>query len=382
MPDYVTSTPSATDCGVIPCGDIPDSPMCNPDLAALPPSPVFDLVGVVGTCFVKPDPKACGFVYKTATGTIVSRALPVSTVEPLRDYQRDDEGKAVTDANGLLIEFTPPAFDSILVDKGGVARRVRGKGGVEQQMIWDGNQMTFRDYNPLKDALNGAKEIQSACGSRFLVATPTTECRVVDGQSQAFASWNFAVIADPLEQMIGLAMICPFEELKLSPNWTALDGKTLSKTQFPDLFERWGYRYGGSGDGFSAPDMRGVYVRGWDNGRLRDSEPARALGSYQGDAIIQHSHSDSGGEVKLSAYVKMGYESTGKGALGAEAAYGPEFNHGSTNVAVNFSDSNLNITIGDVKSITDGPQVTKTSETRVKNIAMNFVTYLGCPQCN
>lgn len=38
----------------------------------------------------------------------------------------------------------------------------------------------------------------------------------------------------------------------------------------------------------SIPDLRGVYVRGWDNGAGVD--PGRTLGSYQADMFLQHSH--------------------------------------------------------------------------------------------
>ena len=46
--------------------------------------------------------------------------------------------------------------------------------------------------------------------------------------------------------------------------------------------------------GGNVPDMRGVFARGWDNGRGTD--PGRSLGSYQDDEYGSHNHtaSDSG----------------------------------------------------------------------------------------
>ena len=45
------------------------------------------------------------------------------------------------------------------------------------------------------------------------------------------------------------------------------------------------------------PDFRGVFSRGWDNGRGLDS--GRTLGSYQADNIKSHSHSGSVGHTDL-----------------------------------------------------------------------------------
>jgi len=67
--------------------------------------------------------------------------------------------------------------------------------------------------------------------------------------------------------------------------WLNCDGATISRTTYSVLFAAIGTTYG-AGDGtstFLVPDLRGEFLRGWDNGRGVDA--SRAFGSNQGDAI-------------------------------------------------------------------------------------------------
>ena len=72
--------------------------------------------------------------------------------------------------------------------------------------------------------------------------------------------------------------------------WVECDGATLSRTTYADLFAAIGTIYG-TGNGsttFNLPDLRGEFVRGWDNGRGIDS--GRSIGSMQSAEIDQHDH--------------------------------------------------------------------------------------------
>ena len=72
--------------------------------------------------------------------------------------------------------------------------------------------------------------------------------------------------------------------------WLKANGAAISRTTYAALFAAIGTTYG-AGDGrttFNLPDLRGEFVRGWDDGRQVDS--ARVLGSRQSDALQQHSH--------------------------------------------------------------------------------------------
>lgn len=72
--------------------------------------------------------------------------------------------------------------------------------------------------------------------------------------------------------------------------WLACSGQAVSRTTYAALFSAIGTTYG-SGDGsttFNVPDLRGEFVRGWDNGKGTDS--GRTLGSAQTDEFASHDH--------------------------------------------------------------------------------------------
>lgn len=73
------------------------------------------------------------------------------------------------------------------------------------------------------------------------------------------------------------------------PGRLPCDGAAISRTVYAELFFYIGTRYG-AGDGsttFNVPDLRGVFPRGADE----VNDPSRPLGSYQADAVQQHTHS-------------------------------------------------------------------------------------------
>lgn len=68
------------------------------------------------------------------------------------------------------------------------------------------------------------------------------------------------------------------------------DGSTVSRSTYSDLFAAIGETYG-AGDGsttFLVPDLRGEFMRGWDDSRGIDG--SRAFGSTQADELKSHNH--------------------------------------------------------------------------------------------
>lgn len=73
--------------------------------------------------------------------------------------------------------------------------------------------------------------------------------------------------------------------------WLKCNGAVKNRADFPALFAAIGTTYNlgtETGSQFRIPEMRGEFIRGWDDGRGADG--GRALGSFQDWMIVQHQH--------------------------------------------------------------------------------------------
>lgn len=96
------------------------------------------------------------------------------------------------------------------------------------------------------------------------------------------------------------------------------DGSAISRTTYSELFAIIGTTYG-IGDGsttFNIPDLRGEFIRGWDNGRGIDSN--RNIGTSQNDELKSHTHTESvgrsgqgGSEFSINNDGNTGFNITG-----------------------------------------------------------------------
>lgn len=79
--------------------------------------------------------------------------------------------------------------------------------------------------------------------------------------------------------------LCTFARSTPPSGWLECNGALISRTTYAALFTAIGTTFG-VGDGsttFKLPDMRGEFIRGWDNGRGVDT--GRAFGTAQLDAL-------------------------------------------------------------------------------------------------
>ena len=95
---------------------------------------------------------------------------------------------------------------------------------------------------------------------------------------------------DDLLGMVPSGTVLYFAGSAAPAGWLKANGAALSRTAYAALFAAIGTTYG-AGDGrstFNLPDLRGEFIRGWDDGRGVDTP--RPMGSAQVDAVRQHYH--------------------------------------------------------------------------------------------
>lgn len=128
--------------------------------------------------------------------------------------------------------------------------------------------------------------------------------------------------------------------------WLKANGAAVSRTTYATLFAAIGTAYG-AGDGsttFNLPDLRGEFIRGWDDGRGVDT--GRGFGTLQLDAMQGHRHLAPPGSLGFASFM-----------VGAS-------NYGGGSFGVNFANT------GDITP--DGANGTPrvASETRPRNVAL------------
>lgn len=105
--------------------------------------------------------------------------------------------------------------------------------------------------------------------------------------------WNGTVWSAWAEILFGqdlTGMIAHFARSAAPPGFLKANGGAYSRTVYARLFGVIGTTFG-AGDGsttFNVPDLRGEFIRGWDDGRGVDS--GRTLGSYQAQSTEDHKH--------------------------------------------------------------------------------------------
>lgn len=84
--------------------------------------------------------------------------------------------------------------------------------------------------------------------------------------------------------------VMPFAMATAPTGWLKANGAAVSRTTYAALFAAIGTTFG-AGDGsttFNVPEMRGEFVRGFDDGRGVDT--GRGLGTAQADDLKSHTH--------------------------------------------------------------------------------------------
>ena len=146
----------------------------------------------------------------------------------------------------------------------------------------------------------------------------------------------------------------PFAMSTPPTGWLKCNGQEISRTTYAALFTAIGTTYG-AGDGsttFNVPDLRGEFVRGWDDSRGIDT--GRTLASSQADSLEGHTH-----DVDVSASQLSGPATNPTPA--DPNVGGLLYTTDSDATVYTFSDAG-----------TDTTDSTGGTETRPRNIALNY----------
>ena len=167
--------------------------------------------------------------------------------------------------------------------------------GGTRRAHFDSDGITIRDRKALRlrDTSNSnfvAVQAPSNVTSDVTLTLPSDDGNA-DDVLQTDGSGNLSFAALP--QAVPTGSVHMMATTTAPSGYLKCNGAAVSRTTYADLFAIIGTTHG-AGDGsstFNVPDLRGEFVRGWDDSRGVDS--GRSFGSSQSDANKQHNHTAS-----------------------------------------------------------------------------------------
>lgn len=117
----------------------------------------------------------------------------------------------------------------------------------------------------------------------------------VDGTTIYNDKFNSVPYAKAAENGVPVGAIMPFAgpSNKVPAGWLLCDGQSVAKTGvYEKLYQAIGTAWGDDGGNFKVPDLRGVFLRGINNGRTDTyADPSnRTVGSFQDEDFKSHNH--------------------------------------------------------------------------------------------
>ncbi|WP_439826198.1 phage tail-collar fiber domain-containing protein [Aeromonas caviae] len=134
---------------------------------------------------------------------------------------------------------------------------------------------------------------------------------------------------DETDQKAPPGLVAHFARNTAPSGWLKANGAPVSRNAYAALFAAIGTTFG-AGDGFNTfnlPDLRGEFLRGWDDGRGVDG--GRAFGALQSGTIQSHSHTASSGTAGNHVHTGMA-SSSGAHTHSASTGSAGEHSHSQT----------------------------------------------------
>lgn len=168
---------------------------------------------------------------------------------------------------------------------------------------------TDNSISTLQQAINNALNLKANLDSPYFTGTPTAVTPTYPNDSQRIATTAYIKTAiDSVNQALASAVnnltalindtrpvptgsVFYIASSSVPNGYLQAAGQAVSKLTYPTLWAALGSpatTVGDAANTFRLPDLRGEFIRGWDNGRGIDTN--RSLMSYQEDQIERHKH--------------------------------------------------------------------------------------------
>jgi microcystin-dependent protein len=202
-----------------------------------------------------------------------------------------DTSRAVTPAGlkSAIEDSTPPNASTTvkgIVEFATNAEAEEGLSNTTKAMTPAATQ-TLIDYNAPPNASTTTKGIvELATNGETESGTDSTRAVTPSG----LKSWSDerGVYGEDNNEMVG--SVAYFVTTVAPDGWIKANGAEVGRSAYAKLFAKVG-EFWGAGNGsttFNLPDLRGEFIRAWDDGRGADT--GRAFGTYQDDEFGQHAH--------------------------------------------------------------------------------------------
>ncbi len=231
--------------------------------------------------------------------------------------------------------------------------------------ITDGLPLRFQDSSGAPFV--SLKSPSSLSGNVSLTLPPT----ITNGgflQTDANGQLTFQIVAGvPSGSVFCMAVAT------VPSGYLECNGAAVSRTTYAALFAVIGTAYG-TGDGsstFNLPDLRGEFIRGFDNGRGVDS--GRSIASSQSSQFGQHNHNVSASSS--SSVTDPGHKHTMNFNLGNLISSGGAFGMKDSGTADRMNTATTGISVSTTTSISQSNRggTSNSSETRPRSIAMMYI---------
>jgi len=151
------------------------------------------------------------------------------------------------------------------------------------------------------------------------------------------------------------------------------NGQSVSRTTFAALFAVIGTQYGASNSStFKVPDLRGEFIRGFDNGRGVDS--GRSIATSQSHQHPQHNHNVSASSS--SSVSDPGHKHNilfGAGSFGGSSGAVTVRDSGTITDRMSTATTGISVSTSTSISQSNRGGTSNSSETRPRNVAMMYI---------